>query len=79
MDSFIYKGWEVVPTVLPTADHRWMADCDLRRPGAAGEDVFEGATMEFVRDTQEAALAAACDEARIQIDNLLANPDVRMA
>jgi len=79
MDSFIYKGWQIIPTVLPTADHKWAADCDLRRPVAEGEDVFEGATMQFVRDTQDAALAAACEEARLQVDNILANPDIRLA
>jgi hypothetical protein len=79
MDKLHYKGWDIIPTALPTSDQKWTASCDLARVNADGEQVFEGATMQFVRDMKEDAIAAACDEAVIQIDNIIANPLVRMA
>ena len=79
MDKLHYKGWAIIPTALPTTDHQWSASCDLARVTAAGEEVFEGATMQFVRPTEDEALAAACNEAYIQVDNIIANPTTRMA
>jgi hypothetical protein len=79
MDKIHYKGWEIVPTALPTTDRKWTASCDIERAGADGMEVFEGATMQFVRDTEDEAIAAACDEAIRQIDNIIANPLVRLA
>jgi hypothetical protein len=79
MDKIHYKGWEIIPTALPTTDHKWTASCDIERATAAGQEVFEGATMQFVRDTEDEAIAAACDEAIRQIDNIIANPLVRLA
>ncbi|WP_373991899.1 hypothetical protein [Duganella sp. BuS-21] len=79
MNTLQYKGWEIVTTALPTADHKWSASCDLVHFSANGKEVFEGATMKFVRDTEGEALKAACDEACIQVDNIIANPTVRMA
>jgi hypothetical protein len=79
MSKLHYKGWEILPTALPTANHKWSASCDLERKGADGMEVFEGATMQFIRDTEDEALAAACHEATIQIDNIIANPSVRLA
>ncbi|MYM31183.1 hypothetical protein SAMN05192549_110145 [Duganella sacchari] len=79
MDQLHYKGWEIIPTVLPTGDHQWSASCDLARKTADGEEVFEGATMQFVRANKDDALTAACEEAVTQIDNIIANPLVRMA
>ena len=46
---------------------------------ANGVEVFEGATMQFVRESEDEAIAAACDEAIRQIDNIIANPLVRLA
>ena len=74
-----YKGWEIAPLALPTGDARWSASCDIERAGADGVEVFEGATMQFVRDSEDDAIAAACDEAIRQIDNIIANPLVRLA
>ncbi|MET3135016.1 hypothetical protein AAKU55_005319 [Oxalobacteraceae bacterium GrIS 1.11] len=74
-----YKGWEIVPLALPTSDAKWSASCDIERAGADGIEVFEGATMQFVRDQEDDAIAAACEEAIRQIDNLIANPLVRLA
>jgi hypothetical protein len=74
-----YRGWSIVPVALPTSDHRWSASCDLQRVGADGLEVFEGATTQFVRDSEQEALAAATEEAARQIDNLIANPDIRLA
>ncbi|TFW15900.1 hypothetical protein [Duganella callida] len=79
MSKLQYRGWAIIPNVLPTADQQWTASCDLARVNADGEEVFEAATMQFVRPSQDAALTAACDEARIQIDNLVADPQVRLA
>ena len=79
MDKIHYKGWEIVPTALPTTGNKWTASCDIARAGADGVEVFEGATMQFVRDTEDEAIAAACDEAIRQIDNIIANPLVRLA
>ncbi|MYM25888.1 hypothetical protein GTP46_24985 [Duganella sp. FT135W] len=79
MNKLHYKGWEIIPTALPTSDHKWSASCDIERQGADGMEVFEGATMQFIRDTEDEALAAACREAHIQIDNIIANPSVRLA
>jgi transposase len=79
MDKIHYKGWEIVPTALPTTDRRWTASCDIERANADGIEVFEGATMQFVRDNEDEAIAAACDEAIRQIDNIIANPLVRLA
>lgn len=74
-----YKGWEILPIALPYGDGRWSASCDIARAGPDGVEVFEGATMQFLRDTEDDAVAAACDEAIRQIDNLIANPLVRLA
>lgn len=74
-----YKGWEIVPFAAPTSDNKWAASCDIERAGANGLEVFEGATMQFIRDTEDDAIAAACDEAIRQIDNIIANPLVRLA
>ena len=79
MDKIHYKGWELVPTVLPTSDNQFTASCDIERAGADGIEVFEGATMQFVRDTEDDAITAACEEAIRQIDNIIANPLVRLA
>jgi hypothetical protein len=80
MNKLHYKGWDILPTVLPTANHKWSASCDLiEHRGAGDTEVFEGATMQFIRDTEDEALAAACNEAYIQIDNILADPSVRLA
>jgi len=79
MDKIHYKGWDIVPTALQTTDRRWSASCDIERASAGGVEVFEGATMQFVRDTEDEAIAAACDEAIRQIDNIIANPLVRLA
>jgi hypothetical protein len=35
--------------------------------------------MQFVRESEDEAIAAACDEAIRQIDNIIANPLVRLA
>ncbi|NRR31815.1 hypothetical protein HSX11_16680 [Oxalobacteraceae bacterium] len=74
-----YKGWEIVPFAAPTSDQQWSASCDIERAGADGLEVFEGATMQFVRATEDDAIAAACEEAIRQIDNIIANPLVRLA
>ncbi|NVM78589.1 hypothetical protein FHW83_004417 [Duganella sp. SG902] len=79
MSKLHYKGWAIIPTALPTADHQWSASCDLARVTAHGEEIFEGATMQFVRPTEDEALHAACAEAQVQIDNIIANPTIRMA
>jgi len=79
MDKIHYKGWEIIPTALPTSDNKWTASCDIERADANGVEVFEGATMQFVRDNEDEAIAAACDEAIRQIDNIIANPLVRLA
>jgi hypothetical protein len=79
MDKIHYKGWEIIPTALPTSDHKWSASCDIERANANGVEVFEGATMQFVRESEDEAIAAACDEAIRQIDNIIANPLVRLA
>ena len=79
MDKIHYKGWEIIPTALPTTDHKWTASCDIQRAGADGVEVFEGATMQFVREHEADAIAAATDEAIRQIDNIIANPLVRLA
>jgi hypothetical protein len=79
MDKIHYKGWEIVPTALPTSDNQYTASCDIERAGADGIEVFEGATMQFVRDTEDDAITAACEEAIRQIDNIIANPLVRLA
>ncbi|CDG82669.1 hypothetical protein GJA_2033 [Janthinobacterium agaricidamnosum NBRC 102515 = DSM 9628] len=42
-------------------------------------EVFEGSTMQFVRDDEDDAIAAACEEAIRQVDNIIANPLVRQA
>ncbi|HEV7814680.1 MAG TPA: hypothetical protein VGP06_06200 [Janthinobacterium sp.] len=74
-----YKGWEIVPLAIPTEDRRWGASCEIERAGADGIEVFQGSTMQFVRDNEDDAIAAACDEAIRQIDNIIANPLVRLA
>ncbi|HAT30890.1 MAG TPA: hypothetical protein DCW29_08605 [Janthinobacterium sp.] len=74
-----YKGWEIVPQALPIGDSKWTASCDIERAGTDGVEVFEGATMQFVRESEDDAIAAACEEAIRQIDNLIANPLVRLA
>jgi hypothetical protein len=74
-----YKGWEIIPLAVPTSDNKWTASCDIERAGADGIEVFEGATMQFIRDQEDDAIAAACDEAIRQIDNIIANPLVRLA
>jgi hypothetical protein len=74
-----YKGWEIVPLAVPTGDGKWSASCDIERAGADGVEVFEGSTMQFVRDDEDEAIAAACDEAIRQVDNIIANPLVRLA
>lgn len=79
MNKLHYKGWDILPTVLPTANHKWSASCDLERENADGVEVFEGATIQVERDTEDEALLAACNEAYIQIDNIVADPSVRLA
>lgn len=79
MDKIHYKGWEILPIALPTPDGRWSASCDISRVGVDGVEVFEGATMQFVRGHEDDAIAAACEEAVRQIDNIIANPLVRLA
>lgn len=79
MDKMHYKGWNIIPVALPIADGKWSASCDLERAGADGVEVFEGVTMQFVRDSELEAITAACDEAIRQIDNIIANPLVRLA
>jgi hypothetical protein len=79
MDTLHYKGWAIIPVALPTGDHQWTASCDLARLTAEGEEVFEDATEPLVRASRDEALAAACADAKAQIDNLLADPAVRLA
>lgn len=79
MGKLHYKGWDIIPIVLPTADGQWSASCDLAHKDGDGVAVFEGATMQFVRAQEDDAMSAACQEAVRQIDNLIANPDVRLA
>lgn len=74
-----YKGWEIAPLAVPTSDGQWTASCDIERATVHGLEIFEGSTMQFVRDTEDDAVAAACDEAIRQIDNIIANPLVRQA
>ena len=74
-----YKGWEIIPLAVPVGGNQWSASCDIERAGPDGVEVFEGATMQFVRDQEDDAIAAACDEAIRQIDNIIANPLVRLA
>ena len=74
-----YKGWEIIPLAIPTIDHQWSASCEIERVGVDGVEVFEGATMQFIRAQEDDAIAAACDEAIRQIDNIIANPLVRLA
>jgi len=79
MGKIHYKGWDIIPVALPTTEGKWTASCDIQRPDAHGAAVFEGATMQFVRAQEEDAVTAACEEAVRQIDNLLANPTMRLA
>jgi hypothetical protein len=79
MSKIHYKGWEIIPVVLPTTDGKWTASCDIAHADANGMEVFEGATMQFLREREDDAVNAACEEAVRQIDNLIANPDVRLA
>lgn len=78
-----YNGWTIVPRIelagTGTGVSLWSASCDLLRSGADGVGVPEGATMSFVREHKDDALAAALDEATLQIDHFLANPLVRLA
>lgn len=74
-----YKGWEIIAQAFLTAGQQWSASCEIERAGSDGVKVFEGATMQFVRDQEDDAIAAACDEAIRQIDNIIANPLVRLA
>lgn len=73
-----YKGWEIVPLAVQVGA-QWSASCDIERANPDGVEVFEGATMQFVRDSEDDAIAAACDEAIRQIDNIITNPLVRLA
>ncbi|MYN44958.1 hypothetical protein GTP23_07730 [Pseudoduganella sp. FT93W] len=79
MDKILYKGWYILPTALPTTGGQWTASCDLARVEADGLEVFEGATLQFVRPRELDAVNAACDEARRQVDNILADPLTRLA
>lgn len=79
MNRILYRGWYILPTALPTTDGQWTASCDLARIEADGLEVFEGVTLQFVRATMADAVAAACDEARRQVDNLIADPVTRLA
>ena len=74
-----YKGWDIVPLAIPAGERQWSASCEIERAGADGVEVFEGATMQFIREREDDAIAAACDEAIRQIDNIIANPLVRLA
>lgn len=74
-----YKGWEIIPLAVPTSGNQWAASCEIERAGPDGVEVFEGATMQFVREREDEAIEAACDEAIRQIDNIIANPLVRLA
>lgn len=79
MNKILYRGWIILPTALPTTDGQWTASCDLARMEADGLEVFEGVTLQFVRAYQADAIRAACDEARRQVDNILADPLTRLA
>ncbi len=74
MDKLQYKGWAIIPTVLPTPDHQWTVSCDLARITADGEEVFEDATHPLARASRDEALTAALNDAKEQIDNLVADP-----
>jgi hypothetical protein len=74
MDTLHYKGWAIIPTALPTGHHHWAASCDLARITGDGQEVFEDVTEPVESTTREAALSAACAQAKAQIDNIIANP-----
>lgn len=76
-----YHGWTIIARIelAGTGAVLWSASCDIVRIGANGVAVPEGTTMPFVREHKDDALAAACDEAKQQIDNFIANPLVRLA
>lgn len=84
-----YHGWTIIARIglagagagngTGTGAVPWSVSCDIVRIGVDGVAVPEGATMPFVREHKDDALAAACDEAKQQIDNFIANPLVRLA
>ncbi|CAN5138328.1 hypothetical protein BH11PSE11_BH11PSE11_05360 [soil metagenome] len=69
-----YRGWEIVPFVLPTADGRWSVNCEIERADGPELEVFQAVLTVFVNDDKNLAVANACEDARRHIDGIISDP-----
>ena len=69
-----YRGWDIVPFVIPTSDGNWCANCEIEKLDESGMNTFQGALQTFLRTQKDEAITAACDDAKRHIDDILADP-----
>ena len=72
--SMHYREWTIRPFAIPLPNGQWSASCEIEREDADGLDTFQSASSVSVRDTKADAIAAACEDARHQIDGIIADP-----
>lgn len=69
-----YRGFEIVPFSIPKPDGKWATNCEIKKMDADGLNVFQGALAIFVDDQEEDSIIAACEDAKHQIDAIIADP-----
>ena len=72
----VYKQWTILPFALPLPDGRWSASCEVEEIDGDGLESFQGSFPNFVSNSKSEAVHLACEDAKKQIDDILAYPDV---
>jgi hypothetical protein len=69
-----YKQWKILPFALPLQDGRWSANCEVEEMDADGLESFQNSFPNFVSNSKFEAIHLACEDAKKQIDDILADP-----
>lgn len=72
--KIFYRDWVIVPFSIPRPDGTWATSCELEKMDADGLNVFQGALDIFVSDLEKESINAACEDAKNQVDAIIADP-----
>ena len=59
-----FEDYDIFAIAVPRADGKWEATSEIEKAGAQGLEVFPGVGGPCLAETEEAARAAACNDAK---------------
>jgi len=69
-----FEGYNIYTLAVPTDNGRWSATSEIERHGAPGSEIFQAFGGPFLGNTEEAAKADACNDAKHKITDIVARP-----